>query len=76
MPWLLVEGRMSIELITGKDVAFLDSGQFPIVMNALLAAEAGQNRIPILDLTITTRTKVVLQVSNADKFVAERLSCV
>lgn len=37
---------MDIELITGKDVAFLDSQQFPFVMNALLVAEASQNRAP------------------------------
>jgi hypothetical protein len=47
---------MSLQLITGKDVAFLDTQQFPIVMNALLAAEAGQNRIPLPDLTVTSET--------------------
>lgn len=47
---------MDIELITGKDVAFLDSQQFPIVMNALLVAEASQNRVPLLDLTVTSQT--------------------
>src|ERR1700733_515476 len=49
-------GTMDISLITGKDVAFLDTQQFPIVMNALLAAEAGQNQIPILNLTVTSQT--------------------
>jgi hypothetical protein len=38
---------MSIELVIGKDVAFLDNQQFPIVMNELLTAEAGENRIPL-----------------------------
>ena len=47
-------GNMDIELITGKDVAFLDSQQF--VMNALLVAEASQNRLPLLDLTVTSQT--------------------
>jgi hypothetical protein len=47
---------MDIELITGKDVAFLDPQQFPIVMNALLLAEAGQNRVSLLDLTVTSQT--------------------
>jgi hypothetical protein len=47
---------MDIELITGKDVAFLDTQQFPIVMNALLVAEAGQNRVSLLDLTVTSQT--------------------
>jgi hypothetical protein len=47
---------MEIELITGKDVAFLDSQQFPFVMNALLVAEASQNRVPLLDLTVTSQT--------------------
>ena len=46
---------MDIQLITGKDVAILDTQQFPIVMNALLAAEAGQNQVPLLDLTVTSR---------------------
>jgi hypothetical protein len=45
-----------IQLITGKEVAFLDNQQFPTVMNALLGAEAGQNRIPLLDLTVTSKT--------------------
>lgn len=49
-------GRMSIELISGKDVAYLDSQQFPIVMNALLTAEAGEHQIPLLDLTVTSQT--------------------
>lgn len=47
---------MNIELITGKDVAFLDSGPFHIVMNALLLAEAGQNSVPLLDLVLTAQT--------------------
>jgi hypothetical protein len=47
---------MDIQLITGKEVAFLDNQQFPTVMNALLGAEAGQNRIPLLDLTVTSKT--------------------
>ncbi len=47
---------MDIELITGKDIAFLDTQQFPIVMNALLVAEAGQNEVPLLDLTVTSQT--------------------
>jgi hypothetical protein len=55
MPWALAE-RMDIELITGKDAAFLDSQQFPIVINALLVAEASQNRVPLLDLTVTSQT--------------------
>src|ERR1039458_7599461 len=51
-------GTMDIQLITGKDVAILDTQQFPIVMNALLAAEAGQNQVPLLDLTVTSQTTV------------------
>ena len=47
---------MDLELITGKDVAFLDGQQFPLVMNALLMAEASQNRVPLLDLTVTSQT--------------------
>jgi hypothetical protein len=49
---------MDIQLITGRDVAILDTQQFPIVMNALLAAEAGQNHVPLLDLTVTSQTTV------------------
>jgi len=47
---------VDMQLITGRDVGILDTQQFPIVMNALLVAEAGQNRIPLLDLTVTSRT--------------------
>jgi hypothetical protein len=56
MPWLSVGKTMSMELITGRDVAFLDTQQFPIVMNTLLAAEAGRNRIPLIDLSVTSET--------------------
>ena len=47
---------MAIELLTGKDVASLNSLELPSVMNALLRAEAGSSRVPIPDLDVTLRS--------------------
>lgn len=47
---------MAIELLTGKDVAALNSLELPKVMNALLTAEAGNNRVSISDLDVTLRS--------------------
>ena len=46
---------MAIDLIHGRDIERLNSLELPAVLNALLSAEAGQNRIPLLDLDVTTR---------------------
>ena len=46
---------MPIQTISGRDVQSLNSVEFAAMMNALLRAEAGINRIPIPSLEITDR---------------------
>jgi hypothetical protein len=46
---------MAIELIHGKDVERLKDEELRSVLNALLDADASQHRVPLVDLSITTR---------------------
>jgi hypothetical protein len=46
---------MAIELIHGKDVERLKDEELRSVLNALLDADASQHRVPLVDLSVTTR---------------------
>jgi len=46
---------MAIELIHGKDVERLKDEDLRSVLNALLDADASQHRVPLADLSVTTR---------------------
>ena len=46
---------MAIQLIDGEDVQQLKDGQLRSVLNALLDADASQHRVPLVDLSVTTR---------------------
>jgi len=46
---------MFIDLVSGKDVERLNNQEFRTVLNALITAEAGQQRISLLDVDLTTR---------------------